>query len=64
MRKPQFPIVKLVRKLRILSFLTQIPTFLRNVGSSAAIGVYESFPGQGGRGRGQKSGDEKCGNWE
>ena len=36
MRKTQFPIVKLVRKLRILSFLTQILTFLRIVGNSAA----------------------------
>ena len=36
MRKTQFPIVKLVRKPRILSFLTQIPTFLRIVGNSAA----------------------------
>ena len=35
MRKTQFPIVKLVRKLRILSFLTQIPMFLRIVGNSA-----------------------------
>ena len=39
MRKTQFPIVKLVRKLRILSFLTQIPTFLRIVGNSAARGA-------------------------
>ena len=38
MRKTQFPIVKLVRKLRILSFLTQIPTFLRIVGNPAAMG--------------------------
>ena len=38
MRKTQFPIVKLVRKLRILSFLTHIPTFLRIVGNSAARG--------------------------
>ena len=38
MRKTQFPIVKLVRKLRILSFLTQIPMFLRIVGNSAAWG--------------------------
>ena len=37
MRKTQFPIVKLVRKLRILSFLTQIPTFLRIVGNSAVL---------------------------
>ena len=35
MRKTQFPIVKLVRKHRILSFLTQIPMFLRIVGNSA-----------------------------
>ena len=35
MRKTEFPIVKLLRKPRILSFLTQILTFLRIVGNSA-----------------------------